>query len=128
MSLEKHPVNEYFNWLFTLAQLFFDQDFYRVVCGLSNLVFGIRLLLELSSEFRRTASKRFLDDYCKEVLTVLAGNRRAETINSHCLRRLTDQVRRLGPPFCQSAMSFEAANRSIGELFIGSSLELEVVC
>ena len=121
--------NEYFNWLFYISPIvFLNRISTELYAHLSNLVFGIRLLLESSSEFSLTASKKFIDDYCKEVVTVHAGNQRAETINIHCSRHLTDQVRRFGPLFCQSAMSFEAANRSIGEIFSGSNSELEVIC
>ena len=37
-------------------------------------------------------------------------------------------MERFGPLYCFSAMSFEAANRTLGEVFTGSSSECEVIC
>ena len=46
----------------------------------------------------------------------------------HLLRHLADQVRRFGPLFTCSAMSFESANRILSQVFTGSHHELEVIC
>ena len=51
-----------------------------------------------------------------------------ETINVHSLTHLADQVRRFAPLFTFSAMSFEAANRTLGEVFTGSTSDCSVIC
>ena len=51
-----------------------------------------------------------------------------EIINVHSLTHLADQVRLFGPLFTFSAMSFEAANRTLGEVFTGSTSECSVIC
>ena len=128
-EVSQFKANEYFNWLFYVSPLVFlgrlPHDLYM---HLTNLSLGIRLLLESNLESSVRASEILLDRFCREIVTVHGGNKRIETINVHCLRHLADQVRRFGPLFCQSAMSFESANRSLGEVFTGANSECEVIC
>ena len=69
-----------------------------------------------------------MDEFCSEILSVHAENEKVETINVHCLRHLTEQVKRFGPLYSYSAMSFESANRTLGEVCSGSSSECEIIC
>ena len=120
--------NELFNWRFYLSPVVFlnrlPEDLYL---HLTNLVFGVRLLLESSDENSICTAEKLLDEFSREVVTV-HGSERIETINVHCLMHLSDQVRNFGPLICQSAMSFEAANRTIEEVFTCASSELDIIC
>ena len=128
-ELPQFKANEYFNWLFYLSPIFFQNRLpNELFSHLSNLVFGIRLLLESSSESNVQTASKCLDDFCKEIVTIHDGNERIETINVHSIRHFADQVRMFGPLYCYSAMSFEAANRSLGDVFTGSHSECEVIC
>ena len=90
-------------------------------------MFGVRLLLESSKE-DVVVAERLLNQFCSSVVDIFVGNERVETINVHSLRNLPTQDRRFGPLFSFSAMSFESANRTLGEVFTGSHHECEVVC
>ena len=128
-EISQFKANEFYNWLFYISPIvFLDQIPFALYSHLTNLVFGIRLLLESSSPTSIRAAEKLLDQFCSEIVAVNGGNERVETINAHCLRHLPDQVRRFGPLFCQSAMSFESANRTLGEVFSGSTSECEVIC
>ena len=128
-EVSQFKANEFFNWLFYISPIvFLDQIPFALYSHLTNLVFGIRLLLESSSPAIVRAAEKLLDQFCSEHVAVNGGNERVETINAHCLKHLPDQVRRFGPLFCQSAMSFESANRTLGEVFSGSTSECEVIC
>ena len=96
--------------------------------SLLNLVFGVRLLLESSREKDILISENLLGQFCSGIVNVFDGNERSETINVHSLRHLPDQVRRFGPLFSFSAMSFESANRILSEVYSGSHHECEVIC
>ena len=131
-SLDEMPqfkANEYFNWLFYISPLIFKNRLSeRLYSHLTNLSFGIRLLLESSSQIKVSTAERLIYDFCREVVSMHGGNERIETINVHCLKHLPDQVRRFGPLFTFSALSFEAANRTIGDVFTGSNSECHVIC
>ena len=128
-EVSQFKANEHFNWIFYLSQLVFRNRVQSSLYShLLNLSFGIRLLLESSSESNLQAAKGFLSNFCDQIVSIHGGNERIETINVHCLRHLVDQVKRFGPLYCYSAMSFEAANRTLGEVFSGSSNECEVIC
>ena len=127
-ELYQFKANEYFNWLFYISPLVFlhvlPSDLYS---HLLDLAIGIRLLLDSCLESHLSKAKKLLDNFCKEIVTI-RGEERIETINVHCVQHLAGQVRRFGTLISQSAMSFEAANRSLGELFSGSHSECEVIC
>ena len=128
-EVSQFKANEFFNWIFYISPIvFLDQIPFDLYSHLTNLVFGIRLLLESSSPASIRAAEKLLDQFCAEIVAVNGGNKRVETINAHCLRHLPDQVRRFGPLFCQLAMCFESANRTLGEVFSGSTSECEVIC
>ena len=128
-EVSQFKANEFFNWIFYISPIvFLDRIPFALYSHLTNLVFGIRLLLESSNPASIRAAEKLLDQFCAEIVAVNGGNERVETINAHCLRHLPDQVRRFGPLFCQSAMCFESANRTLGEVFSGSTSECEVIC
>ena len=128
-ELSQFKANEFFNWLFYISPIvFLNRISPDIHSHLKNLSFGIRLLLESSCETNVQAAKILLDDFCREIVRFHGGNERIETINVHCLRHLPEQVRRFGPLFCQSAMCFEGANRTLGEVASGSNSECEVIC
>ena len=128
-ELSQFKANEFFNWLFYVSPIvFLNRISTDLHSHLKNLAFGIRLLLESSSETNVQAAEKLLDEFCREIVRFHGGNEKIETINVHCLRHLPEQVRRFGPLFCQSAMCFEAANRTLGEVASGSNSECEVIC
>ena len=121
--------NEYFNWLFYLSPvIFLDRLPNNLYSHLMNLVLGLKLLFESSSEANVNHANFFLDKFCREIVDVHEGHARIETINVHCIRHLADQVRRFGPLYCYSAMSFEAANRTLSDVYTGSHSECEIIC
>ena len=128
-EMSQFKANEYFNWMFYLSPIIFrgrlPEKFYS---HLTNLVFGVRLLHELSSETNVSCAGKLLNLFCQQVVSMHDGNERIETINVHCLRHLAEQVRRFGALFCQSAMCFESANRTLGDVFSGATSECEVIC
>ena len=95
---------------------------------LTNLAYGVRLLLESSAPTNIRLSESLIDEFCSEILSAHAENEKVETINVHYLRHLTEQVKRFGPLYSYSAMSFESANRFLGEVCSGSSSEGEIIC
>ena len=95
---------------------------------LSRLSFGIRLLLESSAAENVRIADHLLTQFGSEIVAIHDGNERIETINVQCLKHLPDQVKRFGPLFCYSAMSFESANRMLGDNFSGSNSECEIIC
>ena len=128
-EMAQFKANEMFNWLFYLSPIvFLNRLTGSLYTHLTNLVFGVRLLLESSSEENIAQAKFFLDAFCQEIVSMHGDNERMETINVHCLKHLPDQVRRFGPLHCQSAMCFESANRALGEVFSGSTHECEIIC
>ena len=72
-------------------------------------------------------SKSLLNQLCSYIVDIFDGNERSETINVHSLRHLPDQVRKFGPLFAFSAMSFESANRILSELYSGTHHECDVM-
>ena len=128
-ELPQFKANEYFNWLFYLSPIIFrDRIPLNLYDHLLNLVFGIRLLMESSSVTHTNAAENLINCFCEKIVSIHDGNERIETINVHCLRHLTEQVKRFGPLYCYSAMCFEAANRTLGDLYTGSHSECEVIC
>ena len=128
-ELAQYKANELLNWLIYLSPiLFLEYLSLSLYSHLSSLVFGIRLLLESNSESSVAAAEGYLNLFCQEISFLHTNNSRAETINTHCLRHLPDQVKRYGPLFCQSAMAFESANRTLGEVFSGANSECEIIC
>ena len=128
-EVSQFKANEHFNWLFYISPIIFlDRVSGELYSHLTNLVFGIRLLFDSNSENNVRTSERLLDQFCKKIVSCHDGNEKIETINVHSLRHIAEQVRRFGPLFCQSAMCFEAANRTLGEVFSGSNTECEVIC
>ena len=128
-EVAQFKANEHLNWLLYISSIVFlnriSTDLYD---HLTDLVFGVKLLLESSSASNVSAAKDFLDNFCRNVVSIHDGNERVETINVHCLRHLSEQVKRFGPLWCYSAMSFEAANRTLGDVFSGSHSECEIIC
>ena len=121
--------NENFNWLFYVSPIVFLSVLPRkLLSHLYNLVYGVRLLLESSSEEKVNKAEYLLTEFCRQIVEMHQGDERIETINVHCIRHFADQVRRFGPLSCYSAMSFEAANRTLGEVFTGANSECEVIC
>ena len=128
-EIAQFKANELFNWLFYLSPvLFLNRIPNSIYDHLTNLVFGVRLLLESSSEENVSQAERFLDQFSQEIVSLHGNNERIETIKFHSLKHLPDQVRRFGPLHCQSAMSFEAANRTLGEVSSGTNSECEIIC
>ena len=128
-ELSQFKANEQFNWMIYLSPIIFRERLPQFLYShLTNLVFGIRLLLENSYASRVTLAEELLDNFCRDIVDVHGGNEKVETINVHSLRHLADQVRRFGPLFTFSAMSFEAANRTLGEVVSGSNSECQVIC
>ena len=128
-EVSQFKANEMFNWLFYLSPIvFFRRISDSLYSHLSNLVFGIRLIFESSLPDRVSEAEKFLIQFCQEIVSIHGDNERKETINVHNLRHLPDQVSRFWPLFCQSAMGFKAANRSLGEVFSGSNSECEIIC
>ena len=127
-EMGQFKANEHFNRLLYLSPLIFGERIcQKVYTSLISLVFGIRLLLESSSPEKISVAKMLLDRFCENIAEI-HQNERIETINVHSLTHLADQVRRFGPLFTFSAMSFEAANRTLGEVFTGSTSECSVIC
>ena len=128
-ELSQFKANEYFNWLLYLSPLIFLSRIPRVLYEhLCNLVFGVRILFESSLPSTLSAAESFLDKFCREIVSI-HKNDRIETINVHCIKHLAEQVKRFGPLWCYSAISFEAANRTLGDVFSGSShSECEIIC
>ena len=128
-EINQFKANDFFNWLFYLSPVVFWKRIPKVLYdNLLSFVFGVRLLLEFGKEENVVAAERLLNQFCSSVVDIFDGNERVETINIHSLRHLPTQVRRFGPLFAFSAMSFESANRILGEVFTGSHYECEVVC
>ena len=128
-EIGQFKANEHFNWLFYISPLVFRGRLpRRVFSHLSCLIFGVRLLIESSDEAKVRVAEQLLTQFCSEIVSPHDGNDRVETINVHSPRHLPDQVRRFGPLHCYSAMSFEAANRTLGEVFSGSNSECEIIC
>ena len=128
-EMAQFKANELFNWLLYLSPIVFLNRIPNIIYDhLTNLSFGVRLLLESSSEENVSRAENFLNQFCQEIVSLHGNNERIETINVHSLKHLPDQVRRFGPLHCQSAMSFEAANRTLGEVSSGSNSECEIIC
>ena len=128
-EVSQYKANEMFTWLFFLSPIVsFRRISDSLYSHLSNLVFGFRLIFEYCSPGRISKAEKFLQQFCQEIVSIHGDNERKETINVHNLRHLPNQVSRIGPLFCQSVMSFEAANRLLGEVFSGSNSECEIIC
>ena len=128
-EIGQFKANEYFNWLFYVSPLVFRNRLPEYLyLHLSRLVFGVRILLESSNSEVIKVAEDLLKSCCCETVTIHEGDARLETINVQSLGHLADQLRRFGPLFCFSAMSFEAANRILGEVFSGSTFECEIIC
>ena len=127
-DLAQFKANEMINWCFYISFLAFrgriPNELYSHIV---NLISGVRLLLESNCQKNLNAARIYLQQFCSNVLPI-HGNERSETINVHSLSHLVDQVQRFGPLFCFSAMSFEAANRTLGEVCSGSNSECEIIC
>ena len=124
-EVAQFKANENFNWLFYISPLVFRRRIpEKLYNHLLNLSFGVRLLLESSCDSFTFDAQLFLDTFCEEIVTIHGGNERIETINFHCLRHFVNQVRRFGPLYCYSAMSFEAANRVFWRSFFRSTLRM----
>ena len=132
ISLEEFSqfkANELLNWLLYISPIVFMNKLTASLYNhLINLSFGVRLLLESSSDSNVSLAKTCLNIFYREMSNIHQGRGRVETINVHCLNHLPDQVKNFGPLFCQSAMSFEAANRTLGEVFTGSNTECAIIC
>ena len=128
-DIGQFKANEFFNWMFYVSPIVFRNRISETLFeSLLNLVFGVRLLLESSREKDILISENLSGQFCSGIVDVFDGNERSETINVHSLRHLPDQVRRFGPLFSFSAMSFESANRILSEVYSGSHHECEVIC
>ena len=80
--------------------------------------------MESSSKDNVDIAEQLMGSFCRDV-SGIHNDERAETINVHFVSHLADQVKTFGP-FCFSAMSFEAASRTLGEVISGSKSECEV--
>ena len=128
-DIGQFKANEFFNWMFYVSPIVFRNRISKTLFeSLLNLVFGVRLLLESSREKDILISENLLGQFCSGIVDVSDGNERSETINVHSMRHLPDQVRRFGPLFSFSAMSFESANRILSDVYSGSHHECEVIC
>ena len=128
-EISQFKANELFNWLFYLSPiLFLNRLTSDLLSHLNNLVFGVRLIFESSYVSNVKMAEKLLNNFCQDIVSIHDGNERIETINVHCLRHLADQVARFGPLYCYSAMSFEAANRTLSDVYSGSHSECEVIC
>ena len=128
-ELSQFKANEHFNWLFYVAPVVFrNRTNENLFKQLLNFMSGIRLLLESSMNEKIQSADKLLSEFCENVVEFFEGEERMETINLHSLKHLSAQVQRFGPLFTSSAMSFEAANRTLGEVFTGSVNECEIVC
>ena len=128
-EINQFKANEFFNWMFYLSPVVFWKRIPKFLYdNLLSFVFGVRLLLESSKEEDVVVAERLLNQFRSSVVDIFDGNERVETINVLSLRHPPTQVRRFGPLFSFSAMSFESANRILGEVFTGSHHECEVVC
>ena len=92
-----------------------------------QLVYGVRPLLENSVEDEIQVAEACLGTFCREAADIF-GTEKCETINLHCLRHLSHQVRHFGPLFVSSAMCFGSANRLLLQLFTGTVSQCEVMC
>ena len=127
-ELAQFKANELYNWLlYVCPVVFFGRLSDRLYSHVCNLSFGIRLLIESSSKDNVNIAEQLLGSFCREV-SEIHNDERAETINVQSVSHLAEQVERFGPLFCFSAMSCEAANRTLGEVFSGSNSECEVIC
>ena len=127
-EIGQFKANEFFNWMFYVSPVVFRKCIPGTLYeSLLNLVFGIRLLLESSKE-NDIVIRSLLNQFCSNIVDIFDGNERSETINVHSLRHLPDQVRRFGPLFAFSAMSFESANRILSEVYSGTHYECDVIC
>ena len=121
--------NELFKWMFYVAPLvmkpFLSDVFYE---NLLYLICGFRLLLESSLEEDVCTAESLLNALLANIRVLYNNDGRVETINVHALKHLPDQVRRYGPLYTVSAMSFESRNRTLGEVFTGSNYECEIIC
>ena len=121
--------NEYFQYLFFLSPIFF-RSFFHVdslqYINLLKLSFGIRILLESNRENDVNVADGLLKSFCDNAVKIF-GTKKCETINLHSLRHLPDQVRRFGPLFVQSAMSFESAHAFLAKFASGSHDFCEII-
>ena len=128
-EIGQFKANEFFNWMFYVSPVVFRKCIPGTLYeSLLNLVFGVRLLLESSRENDILLSENLLNQFFSNIVDIFDGNERSETINVHSLRHLPDQVRRFGPLFAFSAMSFESANRILSEVYSGTHHECDVIC
>ena len=129
IEISQFKANELFNWLFYLSPILFLNCLTSdLLSHLNNLVFGLRLIFESNYVSNVKMAEKLLNNFCQDIVSIHDGNERIETINVHCLRHLADQVARFGPLYCYSAMSFEAANRTLSDVYSGSHSECEVIC
>ena len=128
-EIPQFKANEYFNWLFYIGLIIFlNRVSSKLMNHFTNLSVGIRLLIESSTPSSIKTAEKMLSQFCQEIVSIHEGNERIETINVHSIKHLAEQVKRFGPLFCYSAMCFEAANRTIGDVFTGSHSECEIIC
>ena len=128
-EIGQFKANEFINWMFYDSPVVFRKCIPSTLYeSLLNLVFGVRLLLESSRENDILLSENLLNHFCSNIVDICWQNERSETINVHSLRHLPDQVRRFGPLFAFSAMSFESANRILSEVYSGTHHECDVIC
>ena len=94
-EMGQFKANENFNWLFYVSPIVFLNVLpQKILSHLYNLVFGVRLLLETSSEEKVAQAEYLLTDFCRQIVDIHDGEERIETINVHCVRHFADQVRR----------------------------------
>ena len=128
-KIAQFKANEYYNLHLYISPVVFRKRIpNELYSHLMNLVSAIRILLESSNKDNILIAERLLEKFCEELLNLHHNNERIETINVHSLRHLADQVKRFRPPVCFSAIGFETANRTLGELLSCANSELEVIC
>ena len=129
-ELSHFKANEYFNYLF-----FFCPVLFRGLLDVGNLAYksllrlsiGIRILLVSNQEEQVAKAKHLLDQFCRDA-PLFFGTDKCETINLHSIRHLADQVKRCGPLYVSSAMSFESAHSFLARMASGTHDFCEIIC
>ena len=127
-ELKYFKANEFFNYLFYVGVILLRSRLPdKVYNHYLQLVYGVRFLFETSVEDEIQLAEACLDSFCREAVDIF-GTERCGTINLHCLRHLSHQVRQIGLLFVSSAMCSESANRLLVQLFTGILSQCEVIC
>ena len=128
-DIHQFKANEFLNWLLYISPIVFNGRIdYRLYKYLLYFVSAFRTLLETCRDDLVNTAEDLIFRFCENAVNFFEGDEKIETINMHSLKHLPSQVRNFGPLFTCSAMSFEAANRILGDVFTGSVNECDVIC